>query len=37
MVTVDSAVAILVFVGVCYWIVRWFTTGQGGLNSEWYK
>jgi len=37
MVSIDSVIAITVFVGVCYLILRWFTTGQGGLNSEWYK
>ena len=37
MINVENAVAITVFVGVCYWLVRWFTTGQGGLNSELYK
>jgi hypothetical protein len=37
MVNAESAVAILVFVGVCYSPFRWFSTGHGGLNSEWYK
>ncbi|MFC6757975.1 MULTISPECIES: hypothetical protein [Haloarcula] len=33
--SIESAVAILVFVGVCYTAARWFVTGGGGLNSEW--
>jgi len=37
MVNIDSDVAMLVFIGVCYQLFRWFTTGQDGFNSEWYK
>jgi hypothetical protein len=36
MVDVASAVAIAVFVGVGYSVLRWFRTERKGLNSEWF-
>ena len=37
MVNVESAIAMLVFIGVGYSVLRWFLTDGEGLNSEWYR
>jgi hypothetical protein len=36
MVDVGLAVAIAVFVGVGYSVLRWFWSDSEGLNSEWF-